>query len=576
MHLRAEPDLIPGAATSHRLLLCRPQWGFNDLLTQIERVCAYAEKYGRTVIVDTNYHQSDYFRDDLSNYLTSRSSTLALSAMALPAGVQQMDVHPKFLAGRLGRYGTHFEPGRNFLEDETGKRISFDFGRDYSEPLLVHHSSGGNQSSVLALKRVWLNGALAGALLERLRRIGSAYTSVHVRNTDYTTAYHEPIARLKAISGPVFVATDSAPCLAYCMETLGPGRVFSFAALPETDSASLHKTRQAGNAYQRNSDAGEDRSMTVAAFTGGARLLLLRPFDFMDVTGMMHYDRILLRDPTKSWFHLGFGEPGGSFDSVVQTVRNLNLELKGEKVMTIGTSMGGYAALLAGHALGADYVHAFSPQTNLGAESIAQLDDLELAGSSNLARVHARLGPDAEILDLRRVLARPNGKTRYFIHVCSGRPLDLKRAERLAGLPQVEVLRYPCNVHNVLIGMAPKRFLRTALTLEEQDTLVERHAQIFGGMAPKIPDARRKMDTALGEPLNRVGRIVHSVSRERLLLKEILASRDLIAALSLDSMNLLEIIVGLENEFGIEVDPESVSAEDFRTVASMLAIVWAA
>jgi hypothetical protein len=34
--------------------------------------------------------------------------------------------------------------------------------------------------------------------------------------------------------------------------------------------------------------------------------------------------------------------------------------------------------------------------------------------------------------------------------------------------------------------------------------------------------------------------------------------------------------VGLENEFGVEVDPESVVVDDFRTVASILAIVWAA
>lgn len=321
---------------------------------------------------------------------------------------------------------------------------------------------------------------------------------------------------------------------------------------------------------------GEDPALTVVAFTGGARLLLLRPFDFMDVTGMMRYNRVLLRDPTKSWFHLGFGEPGGSFDSVVQTVRDLHRDLKGEKLMTIGTSMGGYAALLAGHLLGADYVHAFSPQTYLNAANMARQEDSRIARGGNLAAVHAKLGEDAEYLDLRRVLQRPNGRTRYFVHVCVGHAKDRKHADHLEGVSQVAVLHYPCTVHNVLIGMSHKRFLRSALSPGEQDRLVEQHAQIFGGSAPVALGPRRRMDTALQPPLDRVGAIMRSVARERLSFEEIMECRDLLARLSLDSMNLLEIIVGLENEFGIEVDPESVRVEDFRTVASILAIVWAA
>jgi acyl carrier protein len=322
-------------------------------------------------------------------------------------------------------------------------------------------------------------------------------------------------------------------------------------------------------------DAGE-RALTLVAFTGGARLLLLRPFDFMDVTGVMRYNRILVRDPAKSWFHLGFGEPGGSFDTVVAAVRAHVRALGGEKVMTVGTSSGGYAAVLAGHLLGADYVHAFSPQTYLDPINIERTGDTQLGHRANLKAVHERLGGDAPYLDLRRVLAQPNGRTRYFIHVCSGHVQDCGRADHLDGVPQVSVLRYPCTMHNVLIGMSHKRFLRTVLTPQAQADLVAEHAELFGGEAPVVPGARRKMDTALQEPLDRVGAIVVNVCRDRISFDEVMQSRDLLARLAFDSMNVLEIIVGLENEFGVEVDPEAVTMEDFRTVASILAIVWAA
>jgi acyl carrier protein len=323
-------------------------------------------------------------------------------------------------------------------------------------------------------------------------------------------------------------------------------------------------------------DAGDDRRLTIVAFAGGARLLLLRPYDFMDVTGVMRFNRILLRDPTKSWFHLGFGEPGGSFDSVVETVRAQLRALGGERVMTVGTSSGGYAALLAGHLLGADYVHAFSPQTYLDATNIARTGDVQLGRRANLKAVYAKLGTDAAYLDLRRVLSRPNGKTRYFIHVCAGHEQDCGRADYLEGIPQLTVLRYPCTMHNVLIGMSHKRFLRTVLTPDAQDTLLAQYKKLFGDAPVSSLGPRRKMDTALQEPLDRVGEIVAGVCRDRISFAEVMECRDLLARLALDSMNVLEIIVGLENEFGIEVDPETVTTEDFRTVASILAIVWAA
>lgn len=322
---------------------------------------------------------------------------------------------------------------------------------------------------------------------------------------------------------------------------------------------------------------GEDSRLALVAFTGGANKLFLQPFDFMDLTGTLQYSRILLRDPNLAWFHLGVGGGCDDFDSILQLVREKLSELGSEKVMTLGTSLGGYAALLAGHRLGADYVHAFGPQTYLDQANIRRYRDRELGkGEDGLDRVYAKLGPEAVELDLRRVLEDSNGKTRFFVHACAGYAPDLVRAAHLEGAPGVTVLRYPCSVHNVLIGMAHKRFLRTALTLEAQDTLPERHAEVFAGTEPQPRGALSAMDSALGIPRERVATIVRAVGLERLTLQETLECPDLVARLGFDSMDMLEIIVGLETEFGIEVDPETVAAEDFRNVSSMLAIVWAA
>ena len=59
-------------------------------------------------------------------------------------------------------------------------------------------------------------------------------------------------------------------------------------------------------------------------------------------------------------------------------------------------------------------------------------------------------------------------------------------------------------------------------------------------------------------------------------MKEILRCRDLVVRLALDSMDCLELIVGLEAEFGVQIDPEHVALEDFRSVTSIAAVVWSA
>ena len=48
---------------------------------------------------------------------------------------------------------------------------------------------------------------------------------------------------------------------------------------------------------------------------------------------------------------------------------------------------------------------------------------------------------------------------------------------------------------------------------------------------------------------------------------------DLFAAGVLDSMEVMETIHFLETKFGIEVDPEEIAEENFRTAAAMAALV---
>ena len=132
-----------------RVVLCRPRGGLNDVLCQIERVCRYAERFDRTVIIDTNHHSTQYIKDQFSRYFVSRQKRVILDATDIEFNLKNGSVVPSFLAGDCHRYDAHFDYELGyFVERTTRKPITFNFDKDYAEPLLVHHDSRSSGRSL--------------------------------------------------------------------------------------------------------------------------------------------------------------------------------------------------------------------------------------------------------------------------------------------------------------------------------------------------------------------------------------------------------------------------------------------
>src|ERR1700751_3969783 len=104
----------------NRLVLCRPQGGLNDVLSQIERVCRYADKFDRDVIIDTNYHSTIYIKDHFSRYFVSRQKRLVLDLTKIEFDLKNVSVVPHFLTSDVLRYDAHFDRQlRCFVEQNT-------------------------------------------------------------------------------------------------------------------------------------------------------------------------------------------------------------------------------------------------------------------------------------------------------------------------------------------------------------------------------------------------------------------------------------------------------------------------
>lgn len=229
------------------------------MLCQIEKCCRYAEKTNRTVIVDANYQNSRNFHEDFSHYFQSRQNKLFLSLNDSPVDLEQLNVYPPSLQGKLNSYQVAEKmPLQPFKEMISGEDISFDFSKHYPHSLLVHHQGGGGNLSAFALLRLKLVETVKSALISRLAVISGSYTAIHIRHTDYHSEYLSAIQLLKDKSpARLFVASDNRQVLDEIFSHLPSTKIFSFSKNISIDGSPIHQKKPSDETLisARNLDA---------------------------------------------------------------------------------------------------------------------------------------------------------------------------------------------------------------------------------------------------------------------------------------------------------------------------------
>jgi hypothetical protein len=224
-------------------------------------------------------------------------------------------------------------------------------------------------------------------------------------------------------------------------------------------------------------ERGEISDTLVIAFTGGAHWINIPLFEFLETTQILKYNRILLKDKYRMFYHYGVDWRRRDWPRLLKFLDVQIQELRPKRLFCIGSSSGGYAALIAGHYLNADYIHAFGPQT------ILRLDEegiREALLPKHRRRLAASKRTFREVLDLVPLLKSGEGKSQIFVHYCNGHLQDRAFAERVAELPRVTTFGYPCDVHEVAISLAKQRFLGELLQVANQEKLAELAREHFG------------------------------------------------------------------------------------------------
>ena len=162
----------------------------------------------------------------------------------------------------------------------------------------------------------------------------------------------------------------------------------------------------------------------------------------------------------------GYPTLGPDRASSITAFRRLADEIGGKKIFTFGVSRGGYPALYYGLELGAAAVLSFAGATDYTQEFVDTLGPLPRAYLDLAERA-----PDY-FRNLRASCASAH-KTRVLIAYGAGNPRDRRQAERIAGLPNVELIALDYAQHNIIEPLIRQgellplldRFLSTGRTM---------------------------------------------------------------------------------------------------------------
>ncbi|MCB0704426.1 MAG: hypothetical protein KDC34_03915 [Saprospiraceae bacterium] len=110
-------------------------------------------------------------------------------------------------------------------------------------------------------------------------------------------------------------------------------------------------------------DFNVESEVLLIVFSGVGLGIGVPYFEFLNALNDYKIRKIFVRDNRKSWYHGGIIGMGDTIDETLDPLRKLIKESGAKKIVTLGNSMGAYAAILYGVLLGADEVLAFAPTT---------------------------------------------------------------------------------------------------------------------------------------------------------------------------------------------------------------------
>jgi hypothetical protein len=201
------------------------------------------------------------------------------------------------------------------------------------------------------------------------------------------------------------------------------------------------KTRDNSNFLIEPNSGSE---VMLIAFAGNGGRLGMPIFEFFNILSDVPATKVFLKDPNVTWYQDGVPGFGDDVLEVAENIKKLALENGARKIVTIGNSAGGYAAILFGVLIGADNVLAFSPNTKITREDDSYFPETlrQMLAASQRSSPFFR--------NLRQVILKYNTKSRIYAFYSQFDRFDERHISNISDLDSVRNVGYPSMFHNLI------------------------------------------------------------------------------------------------------------------------------
>lgn len=196
-------------------------------------------------------------------------------------------------------------------------------------------------------------------------------------------------------------------------------------------------------------------------FGGLAQQIGMPFFEFNKITsGLSRVNKIFLRDKYRSWYHRGLPRMGRDIDAVASFLQQYTAHPSIHKIIAVGNSGGGYAALLFGALLEADEVHAFSPKTFI--DPIKRIMHNDMPPKTSIKHLLSLyIHGQRKYFDLKKVfLASASQKGNYHIYFAENNKKDNLHATHVKSISGIHLHPFQYDRHNLIRCLKQQGTLR--------------------------------------------------------------------------------------------------------------------
>ena len=196
----------------------------------------------------------------------------------------------------------------------------------------------------------------------------------------------------------------------------------------------------------------------ILAFGGINGGLHMPPFEFFNTLKGIPSKKIFVRDLRQCWYHQGIPGYGNTISQLQLQLFELIKDSEAKRVIALGASSGGYAALLFGLLLQLDEVHAFSPKTNINPVIRFLNRDLRYRrrGLALLCSPRAQ----RKFFDIAPLLRQQSQPIDIHLHFGDQHRSDTHHAQRIAHDSRVHLHPYAYDKHLVAAHLRDQGLLK--------------------------------------------------------------------------------------------------------------------